>query len=424
MKVKIEFIINFFLLKNMSIYSSFNRINKYIKHTPLEFNMRFSEKFNCNVYFKREDLQINRSFKIRGVYNKVLKLKNKKTINNIVCASAGNHAQGISHICNKLKIKGHIFLPVGTPNQKISRIKNIGMEFVDINLIGNNFNESLNSAVSFSKKNEFDFIHPFNDLDIINGQGTIYAEIRQELNPDIIISCVGGGGLVSGLINYRNYYNDDCKIYGVEPENANSMTLALEKNKPIHINNIDTFVDGAAVSEVGNINFNIVKNGIDKMLTVDNGLLCSELVNIYQEEGIVLEPAGALSISCLNKLRPDEIINKNIVCILSGGNNDIMRYNEILEHKLFYDGLKHYFIIRFNQSPGQLKLFLNKILGKNDDIVRFEYLKKSNKSFGNALIGIQLIDRKDIKNIIKNLNYHGVDYIKLNKNDLLYNYIV
>jgi threonine dehydratase len=408
----------------MNIRQSYSRICKYIQNTPLEYNQRLSDLYNCNIYLKREDLQITRSFKIRGAYNKVLKLHNKREVNNVVCASAGNHAQGIAHICNHLNINGHIFLPNGTPNQKISRILKFGGNNIKINMFGDNFNDSLEKAIKYSKKNDFDFVHPFNDYDIINGQGTITHEIFQEITPDIIMSCVGGGGLISGIINYCNEYNSNCKIYGVEPNNANSMTQALENGCPIKIKDIDTFVDGASVSEIGTKNYDIVSNNINGMLTVNNGELCSDIVDIYQEEGIILEPAGCLSISGLRKIDKQIIKNKNVVCILSGGNNDITRYNEILENKLIFDGLKHYFIIEFNQAPGQLKSFINKVLNDDNDIVRFEYLQKTNKTFGNVLIGIQTNKSDDINIILKKLDKNKFKFTKINQKDLIYNYIV
>lgn len=408
----------------MNIRNCYSRIYKYIQNTPLEFNNRLSDLYNCNIYLKREDLQITRSFKIRGAYNKVLKLSNEREITNIVCASAGNHAQGIAHICNHLNITGHIFLPIGTPNQKISRILQFGGENIKINMYGDNFNDSLEKAIKYSEQKSYDFVHPFNDYDIINGQGTVAHEIIQKIKPDIIISCVGGGGLISGIINYSNEFIPECKIYGVEPEKANSMTQALENGHPIKIKDIDNFVDGASVSEIGDKNYDIVSNKLSGIFTVNDGELCSDMVDIYQEEGIILEPAGCLSISGLRKIDKNLLKDKNVVCILSGGNNDITRYNEILENKLIYDGLKHYFIIEFNQVPGQLKLFINEVLNENDDIVRFEYLKKTNKTFGNVLIGIQTNKSEDIDTILQNLYRYNFNFTKINQKDLIYNYIV
>ena len=406
----------------MNVVKSVIRIRPFIKKTPLQFNERLSEKYNSNIFLKREDLQITRSFKIRGACNKILKLKNNNR--DLVCASAGNHAQGFAFVCNKFNKTGHIFLPVGTPKQKISRIISLGKDSINIILSGNNFTESLNCALDFSNSQNFEFVHPFDDYDIIEGQGTIASEIHEKIDPDIIISAVGGGGLISGLIQYRNYKMKNCLIYGVEPELANSMNLSLLNNKIIKLNNIDTFVDGASVSEVGKKTYEIVSNNVDKVIEICNGRLCSHIVDIYQEDGIILEPAGALSISSLDKIDRKLLKNKNIVCIVSGGNNDITRYSEILENKLIYDGLKHYFIIEFSQIPGQLKKFINNILNPTDDIVRFEYLKKTNKNYGNVLLGIQTIKSNDIEFIIDNLKKNNIKFIKINQNDLIYNYIV
>ena len=408
----------------MTISNSLRTISKFIKNTPLDYNYRLSKLYNCNIFLKREDLQITRSFKIRGVFNKIQNLSNNKQISNIVCASAGNHAQGVAYICNKLNIKGDIFLPVNTPKQKINSIENFGGKYINLNLFGNTVDDSLKEAIQFSIDNNYDFIHPFNDDDIIDGQGTIATEIYSKIKPDIMITSIGGGGLASGLIKYCNEIDSNCKIIGAEPENADSMITSMKRGEIIKMKNIDTFVDGAAISEVGNKTYDIVSKYIYDIKVINNGLLCSNLVDIYQNEGIILEPAGALSVSCLKLLDKKFIKDKNIVCILSGGNNDIMRYNEILEKKLIYDNVKHYFIIKLNQVPGQLKLFVKNILGDNDDIVLFDYLKKTNKQYGKVLIGIQTRYPNDIFNIINNLNKYEIEYIKLNENDLIYNYLV
>lgn len=406
----------------MNVVKSLKRISPYIKKTPLEFNERLSEKFNCNVFLKREDLQITRSFKIRGACNKILKLGDN--YNQLVCASAGNHAQGFAFACQKFNKNGHIFLPVETPKQKISRIIKIGKDNINIRLAGSNFTESLNYALDFSDSQNFEFVHPFDDDDIISGQGTVACEIHNEIEPDMIISAIGGGGLISGLIHYRNYKMENCLIYGVEPQLANSMNLSISNNKIIKLENIDTFVDGASVSEVGKKTYHIVNENINDIIEICNGKLCSDIVDIYQEDGIILEPAGGLSISSLDKIDREIIKNKNVVCIISGGNNDITRYTEILENKLIYDGLKHYFIVELSQIPGQLKKVVNNILNPTDDIVRFEYLKKTNKNYGNVLIGIQTSRPEDIDIVINNMHENNIKFIKINQNDLIYNYIV
>lgn len=320
--------------------NSINNIknSKFIFKTLLEKNKRLSEKYKCNIFFKREDLQNTRSFKIRGAYNKIKNLIINKNLNNIniVSASAGNHAQGISLTCNELKITHDIFLPKITPLQKINRIKYFGNKYLTLHLIGNNFDESLNAANDYCNNNESIFVHPFDDEDVIFGQATIGYEIYEDINPDIIIIPIGGGGLVSGIGQYSKIKNPKCLIYGIEPSGADSMNVSIKNNKITTLDNINTFVDGACVKKVGEKTFNISRNVIDNIYIINNNQLSHTMVDIYQNEGIILEPAGALSISCLDNINKSKLKNKNIVCVLSGGNNDISRYPDILEKSLLY----------------------------------------------------------------------------------------
>lgn len=408
-------------------------MNNIIKKTPLEFNYRLSKLYNCNVFLKREDLQIVRSFKIRGAYNKIKKLNNVK---NVVCASAGNHAQGVAYVCNKLNINSNIFIPNNTPLQKIKKIKQFGNGNCNIHLYGNTFDECLLEAKNFTNilnnkaknnlNNNFNnnniFIHPFDDLDVIEGQGTILDEIYDKVNPDIITTCVGGGGLISGLQLNSQINNRKVLLYGAEAEKCASMKQSLEKNKIVKLENIDTFVDGASVAEIGKNNFEICKNNIENIYEIENGLVCQEIVNFYENEGIILEPAGVLSVASL-KYIPD-ICGKTVVCIISGGNNDLTRYPEIMEKYLVYKNLRHYFIIDFYQKPGELKLFVENILDKEDDIIRFEYIKKGNKEKDVALVGIEVNKSNDIKKIIKNLNNNNFNFKKIEKNDILYELLI
>ena len=393
-----------------------------VVNTPLKLNKRLSDKYECNVYFKREDQQNVRSFKIRGAYNKII----NTDINNkdIVTVSAGNHAQGVSLTCSSLGIFHHIFLPKITPFQKINKIKYFGGKFLTLHLEGNNFDESLDACNKYCKENDCIFVHPFDDNDVIIGQGTIASEIYENINPDIIISPIGGGGLISGIGTYSKMKNEDCKIIGVEPHNADSMKKSLNANKEIVIDDLDTFVDGASVKRVGKKTLEYCSHIIDDIFIVDNNRLSYDMVEIYQNEGIILEPAGCLSISALEMMDKSLLKNKNIVCILSGGNNDISRYSEIIERSLLYKKLKHYFILSFNQVPGELQNFINNVIGPNDDITRFEYLKKDNKETGCVLIGIELQNSEDINNIISNMKINNINYIKLNYNDLLYSFLI
>lgn len=410
------------IVKNDQIVKASQKMRSHIKNTALEYNQRLSQKYNCNIFFKREDQQLVRSFKIRGAFNKINNLHFEEKKRGIVCASAGNHAQGVAYTCKKLKIKGDIFIPQKTPIQKIKRIKKFSNGSCNIHLFGNSFDECLNESIEFSKNHHKEFIHPYDDINTIVGQGTIGKEIYDEISPDLILGTIGGGGLMSGVGSYSKNINHKCQVIGVEPQSCPSMKASIENKQIIKLPVVDNFVDGATVAQVGQLTFPICKNILDDIKVASIGKLCGELLDLYQNEGIVLEPAGGLPISVLDQL--DNIAGKNIVCILSGGNNDITRYPEITERYLRYQELKHYYIIEFNQTPGQLRTFINNILGVNDDIIRFEYIKKTNRDKGNVLIGIQLLNKEDRIPLEKKLKQHQFKFMPINENDLLYSYLI
>lgn len=407
------------------IFQCYKNISKNIIKTPLQYSTRLSDIYNSNIYLKREDLQITRSFKIRGATNKIMAVPQDALDNGVVCASAGNHAQGFAHICKTLNIKGDVFLPETTPLQKINRINYFGGNFINIHHVGKNFNQALDSSFDFSNLNNKTFIHPFDDLDVIDGQATIGYELLLDINPDIIIVPCGGGGLISGISKYMKNINDSIKIIGVEPKDANSLQLAMVNQKPTNVIHLDTFVDGASVGMIGKNTFEICRKYVDDIYTISNEKLCHEIVNAYQEDGIILEPAGALSLCVFDELQQKYDLNKkNVICILSGGNNDMSRYDEIMELNSQYLSLRHYFIIEFSQSPGQLKLFINKVLGPSDDIIRFEYIKKTNKNYGKVLIGLELNNKQTLQKIIDNLDSTNFKYQKINASDLIYDYLI
>lgn len=408
-------------MKHYNISSAYHTIKPYLKNIPLQLSDRLSHKYGANIYFKREDLQHTRSFKIRGSLFKILKEYHKNPEVHVVCASAGNHAQGVAFACHLLDIKGNIFVPETTPLQKKKRIQYFGNKNTKLIVAGLNFNEALEEANKFSQRNEYTFIHPYDDLDIIQGQSTLGYEIRKELEPDLVISCVGGGGLISGLVKSLS---PKTEIIGAEPEGANSMWMALHKRKPYKLNEIDNFVDGASVDKIGKLNFDICFPTLSKsenIKLISNEHICHELINTYQDDGIILEPAGVLSICALDKIPLEHLKNKNIVCILSGGNNDVSRYPEIMEKSLLYLNKKHYYIIEFPQKPKQLKKFILNVLGENDDITRFEYIKKTNKSFGNVLVGLETSSFERIENKMIDNNFK---FKKILENDLIYSYLV
>ena len=403
-----------------NIYKAQHNIKGVVQQTPLVYMKNFSDYYQATILFKREDLQVVRSYKIRGAYNKIQGLTSEQLINGIVCASAGNHAQGVAYACQKLQVKGVIFMPVTTPHQKIDQVKMFGGEFVEVKLFGDSFDDSQKAADDFCKVTQSTFVHPFDDLDVIAGQGTVGLEILNDCeNPiDYLFLPVGGGGLASGVGSVFKSLSPSTKIIGVEPKGAPSLTTSLEKGENTTLDEIEKFVDGAAVKRMGEITFEFCKEVLDGTDTICEGLICSTILKVYNENALVVEPAGALSIAALENYK-DQIKGKTVVCVISGGNNDITRMEEMKERALFYQGLKHYFIIKFPQRAGALKEFVVDVLGPNDDITHFEYTKKTNRENGAAVVGLQLKSSNDLAPLIskmKEKNFFG-DYLN-NKPDL------
>ncbi len=379
--------------------------------TPLQENYNLSSQFKAKINLKREDLQQVRSYKIRGAYNKIHSLTKEELVNGIVCASAGNHAQGVALACRKKEIYGTIFMPAPTPKQKIEQVKMFGGTFVEIQLIGDTFDDAYHAAKEEEKISNKTFVHPFNDEKIIEGQATVGLEIIEQTNTpiDYVFVPVGGGGLASGLSSIFKQISPKTKIIGVEPAGAPSMQMAIQHKKNIKLDSIDKFIDGAAVQQVGDLTYKICTENLDEMVTVEEGKVCQTILEMYNKEAIVVEPAGALTISALDSFK-DEIEGKNVVCIVSGSNNDITRTAEIKERALLYGGLKHYFIVRFPQRSGALKEFVIDVLGENDDISFFEYSKKTSRENGPAVVGIELEKKQDLDPLIKRmkaLNFYG-----------------
>lgn len=422
------------------------RLAKITKPSSMHSCPRLSERYGAKtVLLKREDLTEVRSFKIRGAYNKMATLSVAEQTAGVVCASAGNHAQGVAVSCTKLKIAGTIFMPTVTPLQKIERVKKFGAGYVKIILEGDTYDDAQEAAHAFEKKTHATYIHAFDDPLTIAGQGTVGKEILEQYQvaaglvpasdkgdhkgrpnityPDIIVVPIGGGGLIAGISSYVKEVNPNIQVIGAEPEHAASMYEALKQNKPVTLTSIDTFVDGTAVKRVGNLSFKLARKYVDTVIKVPEGKVAKSMIELYQNEGIVAEPAGALSIAALSSLR-ERVAGKNVVCVISGGNNDILRYAEILERSLVYQGRKHYFIIQFAQKPGQLKQFLNEALGPNDDIVRFEYMKKTNTENGPALVGIEQPSREDYEKLLKRMDTVGINYQELSPEDMMYRYII
>jgi threonine dehydratase len=408
----------------LDFHKAAERLKKVVNRTPLIFNQNLSRKYHCNVYLKREDLQAVRSYKIRGAYNMMSSLSQAQLQNGVVCASAGNHAQGFAYSCKKLHVHGVVFMPVITPKQKVNQTKMFGGENIQIKLTGDTFDDCAVAAKQFTEENQMVFIPPFDDYRIIEGQGTVGVEIAEDLDGiDYLFIPVGGGGLSAGVGSYFKTFFPQTRLIGLEPEGAPAMYEALKAGHPVTLENIDRFVDGAAVKTVGKLTFSICKEVLDEMHLVHEGKVCSTILQLYNEDAIVVEPAGALSIAALDDYK-EQIQGKNVVCILSGSNNDIDRMPEIKERSLQYEGLKHYFLVRFAQRPGALKEFVNNVLGPNDDITRFEYMQKTNKESGPALVGIELQNRNDYDILVVNMKRFNIDFSEINKDDKLFGYLV
>lgn len=407
------------------IDKAYNHLKGTVKETPLELDLYLSQKYECNVYLKREDLQWVRSFKLRGAYNAVASLTNEARANGISCASAGNHAQGIAYTAAKFNINAEIFMPITTPQQKINQVAFFGGDQVNIHLVGDTFDECLAHALQYSNEHCLSFIDPFNNMYTIAGQGTVATEILNQTNEPLhyCFGAIGGGGLISGVGTYMKHHSKDTIVVGVEPTGAASMMQAILEGKVVELTKLDKFVDGAAVAKVGEITYNITKNVVDEFVEVDTGLVCTTILDMYTKQAIVAEPAGALSVAALEHYK-DEIKGKNIVCIISGGNNDINRMAEIEERALLYEQMKHYFIINFPQRPGALREFVNNVLGPEDDITKFEYLKKASKSKGAVIIGIQLKQPTHLQKLIERMTTFDSKYIYINDDERLYSLLI
>ncbi|WP_276875430.1 threonine ammonia-lyase IlvA [Chryseobacterium joostei] len=408
-----------------NVYSAAERLKNVCVRTPLAVNNNLSTVYNAKISFKREDLQRVRSYKIRGAYNKMATMSQEELSRGVVCASAGNHAQGVAFACNSMKVKGTIFMPLPTPGQKLEQVKMFGGNDIEVILFGDTFDEAKDAAMRFCNEKDGIFIHPFDDPAIIEGQATTALEILEQAEEpiDYLFVPIGGGGLAAGICSVFHELSPHTKIIGVEPSAAASMKKALENGKPVLLEKISRFVDGAAVQQVGNLTFELCKDVLHDMATVEEGLVCETILSLYNKDAIVVEPAGALSVAALEKYK-DQIEGKNVVCIISGSNNDITRMEEIKEKALLYANLKHYFLVRFPQRPGALKTFVMDVLGQNDDITFFEYTQKNSKEKGIAVVGIAIKQKEDFTPLIDNMKKHDFFVNYLNNDPSLMNLLI
>lgn len=395
--------------KLVDVYKAHDKLKGVANVTPLMLNVNASKEHQCNVFLKREDLQLVRSYKIRGAYNKISSLPKTELDKGVVCASAGNHAQGVAFSCKQLKAKGIIFMPSPTPQQKIEQVKMFGEEFVEVRLTGDTFDDAQATAKEYCEAQQMTFIPPFDDEKVIEGQATVALEILEQVKEpiDYVFVPVGGGGLAAGVAIVFKELSTHTKIIGVEPEGAPSMSTSIKNGENTKLTSIDKFVDGAAVQKVGDLTFSVCKEALDDMLLVPEGKVCETILKLYNKDAIVVEPAGALTLAALDQYE-EQIKGKNVVCIVSGSNNDIVRMEEIKERALLYQGLKHYFIVNFPQRAGALKEFVNEVLGPNDDITFFEFSQKTNREKGPAVVGIQLKNNEDLQPLMLRMMDKGI----------------
>lgn len=402
-----------------------NQLKGVCKQTPFVKSERLSQQVNASVFLKREDLQEIRSFKIRGAYTKMNALTSAERKQGVLCASAGNHAQGVAYTCKALKIQGQVYMPATTPQQKVAQVQYFGGDYINTLLVGDTYDECQQVAFEAAKKEKKIFIHAFDDLQVIEGQATIALELLEQYPEglDTLLVPIGGGGLIAGLLTVFKSLSPQTEIIGIEPMGASSMKLALDNGQRIPLQTMDRFVDGAAVREVGALPFSICSSHLQTILTVDEGKICQTLLDLYNKDGIVAEPAGALAISALDQLGKS-YEKKTIGVMLCGGNNDILRMQEIRERALIYANLKHYFLVQFPQRSGALKEFVTHILGSTDDITHFEFSKKNYRNSAPAVVGIELQLASDFDLLVKRMKKHKFKFQYLNDKPDLFQFLV
>ena len=402
------------------------RIAGVVTPTPLELSDRLSAITGASVYLKREDLQTVRSYKLRGAYNLCVQLSGEEIAAGVVCSSAGNHAQGFAYACRTLGIRGRVYVPAKTPKQKRDRIRYHGGEFIELIVGGSTYDLAAEAALADVARTGATLVPPFDDPRTMAGQGTIAVEFLDQLDvePDLVVVPVGGGGCIAGITTYLAERTTNTAVLGVEPAGAAAMMAALASGGPVTLDAVDQFVDGAAVSRAGQLTYAALAAAGDmvSITTVDEGAVCTAMLDLYQNEGIIAEPAGALSVAGL--LEADVAPGSTVVCLISGGNNDVSRYGEILERSLVHLGLKHYFLVDFPQEPGALRRFLDGVLGPSDDVTLFEYVKRNNRDTGEALVGIELGSAADLDGLLERMHTTDMQIEKLDPDSPAYRYLL
>ncbi|MCW2512656.1 MAG: L-threonine ammonia-lyase [Mycobacterium sp.] len=411
----------------MDIDEAAQRISKVVTLSPLQFSDRLSALTGLQVYLKREDQQAVRSYKLRGAYNLLMQLTPAEIAAGVVCSSAGNHAQGFALACRSMGIHGRVYVPAKTPKQKRDRIRYHGGEFIELIVGGATYDIAAAAALDDVARTGATLVPPYDDLRTMAGQGTIAVEILQQLEaePDLVIVPVGGGGCISGITTYLAERTTKTSVLGVEPAGAASMLAALATGEPVVLEHVDQFVDGAAVAKAGALPYAVLASAGDmvSVTSVDEGAVCTAMLDLYQNEGIIAEPAGALSVAALMEAEADIAPGSTVVCLISGGNNDVSRYNEVLERSLVHLGLKHYFLVDFPQEPGALRHFLDDVLGPGDDITLFEYVKRNNRETGEALVGIELGSAADYDGLLERMRLSDMHVEALEPGSPAYRYL-
>ncbi|MGV9359921.1 threonine ammonia-lyase IlvA [Amycolatopsis sp. NPDC003731] len=408
-----------------TIEKAAERLAGVVTRTPLEPSARLSSRVNAQVWVKREDLQTVRSYKIRGAYNFIVQLDEDVRARGVVCASAGNHAQGVAYACRRLGATGRVYVPGTTPRQKRERIATLGGAHIEVIVVGETYEDAFAAANEDAQRTGATLVPAFDDVRTVAGQGTVALEVVEQLGfvPDVVVVPVGGGGLLAGVGSWLRERHPDVRIVGVEPAGAACMAAALEAGQPVRLPELDSFVDGAAVREAGSVTYPLIRETGAELAAVAEGAVCTEMLAMYQSDGIIAEPAGALAAASLGTVVEVEP-GQTVVCLVSGGNNDVSRYSEILERSLMHEGLKHYFLVGFPQEPGALRRFLEQVLGPEDDITRFEYVKRTNREMGPALVGIEIARAADLPGLLARMDASPLQVERIEPGSPLFHFLL
>jgi threonine dehydratase len=408
-----------------TIEKAAERLAGVVTRTPLEPSARLSSRVDAQVWLKREDLQTVRSYKIRGAYNFIVQLDEATRALGVVCASAGNHAQGVAYACRRLGANGRVYVPGTTPRQKRERIATLGGAHIEVIVVGETYEDAFAAANEDAQRTGATLVPAFDDVRTVAGQGTVALEVVEQLGfvPDVVVVPVGGGGLLAGVGSWLRERHPGVRIVGVEPAGAACMAAALEAGHPVRLPELDSFVDGAAVREAGAVTYPLIRESGAELTAVAEGAVCTEMLAMYQSDGIIAEPAGALAAAALGTV-VDVEPGQTVVCLISGGNNDVSRYSEILERSLMHEGLKHYFLVGFPQEPGALRRFLEQVLGPEDDITRFEYVKRTNREMGPALVGVEIARPADLPGLLARMDASPLQVERIEPGSPLFHFLL